>query len=327
MAKSDHISPKDVFLDIWTVATLYVSAGFLISLLFDFVNYYLPDAANPYFSADSLRWSVAILLTIFPTHVIAQWLLQKEYSKEPAKRERRLHKWLLYLTLFLAAAAIVGDLATLIYNFLGGELSARFILKVLSVALVAGGILSYYILDLRREGVKLSSASIWLVRVIIVFVAVAVIGAFFVAGSPFRQRDVKIDEQRINHLQTIQNEIVYNYWQNKRELPPSLGALRNDITGFAPPVDPETSSPYEYLKTGDLSFELCGVFTTSNLNDPKARFVPEAFPYGKSPENWQHASGRVCFNRTIDPALYPKTQVVVPPGTPLDEPVPVKSAQ
>lgn len=325
MAKSDHVSPKDVFLDIWTVATLYVSAGFLISLLFDFVNYYLPDAANPYFSANSLRWSVAILLTIFPTHVIAQWLLQKEYQKEPAKRERRLHKWLLYLTLFLAAIAIVVDLATLIYNFLGGELSARFILKVLSVALVAGGILSYYILDLRREGVKLSSGSLWLVRGLVAFVGVAVIGAFFVAGSPFRQREVKIDEQRLGHLQMIQNEIVYNYWQNKRELPPSLEALRNNITGFAAPVDPETKSPYEYLKTGDLSFELCGVFTTSNLNDPKAVFSQPAFPYGASPDNWQHASGRVCFVRTIDPSLYPKTPAGIPPGAPA--PVPVKPAQ
>lgn len=326
MAKSDHVSPKDVFLDIWTVASLYVSAGFLISLLFDFVNYYLPDAANPYFSADSLRWSVAILLTIFPTHVIAQWLLQKEYARQPAKRERRLHKWLLYLTLFLAAVAIVADLATLIYNFLGGELSARFILKVLSVALVAGGILCYYILDIRRKAVELSSGSITLVRVLITLVGIAVIGAFFVAGSPFRQRDVKIDEQRIGHLQMIQNEIVYNYWQNKRELPPSLDALRNDISGFAPSVDPETKQPYEYQKTGDLSFELCGIFATSNLNDKTY--------YEQNFENWQHNAGRVCFNRTIDPSLYPypKLPVGVPQAAPTPPgasapPVPVKPAQ
>ena len=309
MDESHHVSPKDVFLDLWTVATLYVSAGFLISLLFDFVNYFFPDVANPYFSSDSLRWSVAILLTIFPTHVIAQWWLQKGYIIDSEKRERRLHKWLLYLTLFLTAIAIVVDLAVLVYNFLGGELSVRFLLKVLSVAVVASGILGYYVLDLRRKEAKLSRQSITLVRGLIAFVAIVVIGAFFIAGSPFRQRDVKIDDQRINHLQMIQNEIVYTYWQNKRELPPSLEALRNNITGFAPQVDPETNQPYEYQKTSDLSFELCAVFTTSNINDPNAnmpRCAP-ASPYGKTPDNWQHVSGRVCFDRTIDPALYPKT--------------------
>lgn len=303
MNESNHISPKDVFLDLWTVATLYVSAGFLISLLFDFVNYFFPDVANPYFSSDSLRWSVAILLTIFPTHVIAQWLLQKAYALEPAKRERRLHKWLLYLTLFLTAIAIVVDLAVLVYNFLGGELSARFLLKILSVAIVAGGILGYYVLDLRRKEAKLSAQSIMLIRGLIAFVAITVIGAFFIAGSPFRQRDIKIDEQRISHLQMIQNEIVYNYWQNKRELPPSLEALKNSITGFVPPVDPETGNQYEYRRTGDLTFELCAVFNVSSKDNPNAR-TPQPYYYPYNAENWNHASGRVCFDRVIDPDLY-----------------------
>ena len=28
-------------------------------------------------------------------------------------------------------------------------------------------------------------------------------------------------------------------------------------------------------------------------------------PVGKTPENWQHAAGKHCFSRTIDPELYP----------------------
>lgn len=320
MTEPTRVSPKDVFLDLWTVVTLYVSVGFFISLLFDYVNYFFPDVANPYFSSDSVRWSVAILLAIFPTHIVAQWWLQKGYMIDPEKRERRLRKWLLYLTLFLTAVILVGDLVALVYNFLGGELSARFILKVLSVGVVAGGVLSYYILDLRREGVKLAFESLVLVRGLITIVLIAVVGAFFITGSPFRQRDIKIDEQRIGALSTIQNQIVFTYWQNKGGLPPTLDALRDSISGFVPPVDPETNNPYEYAKIGDLSFQLCAVFITSNINDPKAK-LPQAIsypPYG-APDNWQHAAGRVCFDRTIDPSLYSKQQT-----TPSLEPMPAK---
>ena len=44
-----------------------------------------------------------------------------------------------------------GDLITLLYNVLGGELGARFLLKVFVVGAIAGSIFGYYLSDLRRE--------------------------------------------------------------------------------------------------------------------------------------------------------------------------------
>ena len=55
-----------------------------------------------------------------------------------------------YVTLAIAACALVGDVISLIYNFLGGELTARFLLKVLTVALIAGTAFVYYLWDLRE---------------------------------------------------------------------------------------------------------------------------------------------------------------------------------
>jgi membrane protein YqaA with SNARE-associated domain len=46
---------------------------------------------------------------------------------------------------------LIGDVITLIYNFLGGELSARFVLKILTVAVIAGGVVAYYLADIRGE--------------------------------------------------------------------------------------------------------------------------------------------------------------------------------
>jgi hypothetical protein len=46
---------------------------------------------------------------------------------------------------------LLGDTTTLIYNLLGGDITTRFILKVLVVAAIAGSAFTYYLLDLRKE--------------------------------------------------------------------------------------------------------------------------------------------------------------------------------
>jgi len=55
------------------------------------------------------------------------------------------------LTLFVAGMALVGDTAVLIYNLLGGELTIRFLLKVATIAIIAGGMFSYFMGDMRKE--------------------------------------------------------------------------------------------------------------------------------------------------------------------------------
>ena len=44
-------------------------------------------------------------------------------------------------------------MTTLVYNLLGGEVTTRFLAKVVVVAVIAGGIFHYYMHDLRREEV------------------------------------------------------------------------------------------------------------------------------------------------------------------------------
>jgi len=53
--------------------------------------------------------------------------------------------------LFVAAGFLIGDLVTLIYSLLEGELSSRFVLKVLVVGAIAGAVFTYYLRDLRRD--------------------------------------------------------------------------------------------------------------------------------------------------------------------------------
>ncbi|HRN63040.1 MAG TPA: DUF5671 domain-containing protein [Luteimonas sp.] len=150
-----YLSARDAFLYLVLFATLYLWAWHLGSLLFDLIEHALPDAADPIYRtqglARSMRWSIASLLIAFPVFAFVAHRIAAEVARNPAKRLSAVRRWLTYLTLFIAAAVLIGDLTTLVYNVLGGELSLRFVLKVLVAGAIAGTIFGYYLGDLRRE--------------------------------------------------------------------------------------------------------------------------------------------------------------------------------
>lgn len=149
------LSAREAFLYLVLFATLYFAAWNLGSLLFDLINHFWPDPAAPEYAivrlGSEIRWSTAALIIAFPVFVFMSHLITREVAKHPIKRLSPVRRWLTYLTLFIAAAVLVGDMTTLVYNLLGGELSTRFLLKVLVAALIAGSVFGYYLYDLRRE--------------------------------------------------------------------------------------------------------------------------------------------------------------------------------
>ena len=150
-----YLSPREAFLYLVLFATLYLSAYQLGSLLFDLINRFLPDAADPAYAvrsaAHSMRWSVASLVIAFPVFLFVARHLGQDMARNPARRLSAVRRWLTYLTLFLAATILIGDLITLVYNLLGGELSLRFVLKVLVAGVISGAIFAWYLADLRNE--------------------------------------------------------------------------------------------------------------------------------------------------------------------------------
>ena len=150
-----YLSAREAFLYLVLFASLYVWAYHLGDLLFDLINRGLPDPADSSYmrnrAGDSMRMSVASILIAFPLFLFVARLLGKELARNPAKRQSVVRRWLTYMTLFLAAGVLVGDLIALVYHVLGGELTLRFLLKVLVVGGIAGGIFGFYLQDLRRE--------------------------------------------------------------------------------------------------------------------------------------------------------------------------------
>lgn len=152
-----YLSAREAFIYLLLFTTLYLSAYNLGQLLFQFIYLAIPDvAATAYASAPegiraSIRWAVSSLVVAFPIFLYLSRLTGKEVHRDPAKRASKVRRWLTYLTLFLAATIIIGDLIAILNDLLGGALTLRFLLKALTVGLIAAGIFGYYLHDLRVE--------------------------------------------------------------------------------------------------------------------------------------------------------------------------------
>lgn len=300
--------PRDVFLHLFSIVVLYWSAVSFITLCWQYINYFFPDINEIRYGYQSyigpIRFSVASLVIIFPLLLWASWYLNKIYRREVVVRESKIRKWLIYFTLFIASLIIIGDLVMVIYNFLGGDVTAKFMLKALSVLIVALVVFGYYLDDVRRSE-PLKSAK-YVASASGIIILAFVIGAFFIVGSPNQARLVQLDEQRMNDLENIQWQIV-NYWQKKEQLPNSLSDLNDSISGSIAPQDPQTNQDYEYtIKDAKLlNFELCASFSLSNKTQNGVKPIA-AYPVSERglPRNWDHGQGRVCFERQIDKQLY-----------------------
>lgn len=150
-----YVSAKDAFLYLVLFAMLYVSAYHLGQLVFRLIDLAWPEPADavygPTYARDAIRWAVSSIVIAFPIFLFVSRLIDRSIRADPAARASRVRKWLTYMTLFLAASVLVGDLTTLVYSALGGELGLRFLLKVLTVGAIAGAIFGYYLSDLRRD--------------------------------------------------------------------------------------------------------------------------------------------------------------------------------
>lgn len=298
-------TPKDVFLHLFGIVTFYLTVISFITLYIQYINALFPDALNFYYNGISqgIRWSTSILIIALPAYLISNWLLNKDIKIDPMHREIKIRKWLVYLTLFVSAVTVIIDLMVLVYNFLNGELSTRFFLKIIVVLLVATAVFAYYFWDLKNKETNTKLPKL-LAIILIAVVLASIIWGFFIIGTPKDQRNRRFDEQRVQNLRDIQYQVL-DYWQKKNTLPKDLNALTDNISGFKASVDPETQNQYEYKIVSNLTFELCANFTTDSKDsvDQNGSDMMPIYNMGWG-DNWEHRAEKTCFERTIDPELY-----------------------
>ena len=308
------VTPKDFFLHLGTMIALYVSVVSLLALLFQYINVLFPDVLNTYNYYDpyspQIRLSIASLIIIFPLYIFLTRLLNRDLRVHTEKKELWIRKWLIYITLFVGSITIVVDLITLINIFLGGEITTRFILKVLAILVVVGGTFLYYLYDLKGKWEREEGTSQIVGWVAGIFVLATIVSGFFIIGSPMSQRLVRFDDQKINNLSEIQSQIVW-FWQQKKRLPKDLSELEDPLVGYTVPKDAQTDNAYVYKIKGNMIFELCATFNLPNDNKSVERAYPVYSDYSGGFVNatWEHEAGEKCFSRTIDPERFPPQKI------------------
>lgn len=305
-----HTTPKDFFLYLFGAVSLYLSATMLITLLWQLINTWLPETGS-YASSpvEAIRMAIAFLVISFPAYLIAMWWIGKDVDKEPGKREMWVRRWFIYATLFIAAIVMLGDLISILYAFLGGEIAMRFFLKALVVGAVAGAVFWYHQYILKRTpGTDLAFRKGITVAAAVVVGAAVVAGVAF-AGSPSEARAQRDDMTRVSDLQSMQWGVT-NFWSLKQRLPANAAEIVDPANPSPLPRDPKTGEEYRYEAKGANEFVLCANFETEYTSADAAKefgYSSEmGITAGGKTATWEHGTGETCFTRTIDPERYPK---------------------
>lgn len=306
MEQPVKMTPKDFFLHLGVVATLYVSTIAFISFVFAVINLALPDTAVGAWMYDSARsslaWSLSVFIVVYPVFVYLLFKASRYMRQNTERAAVSIRKWFIYLTIFLTAVTLIIDGIVLLTTFLQGEqLTLRFILKVLTIIVVALTIFWFSVKDLRGSFVTEPQTLKRTTIVTTIVVLICIVVGFIYMGSPRQARLALEDVQRVQDLSFIQNEVV-EYWRTTETLPASLAAIGDPIRYVEVPVDPVTGEQYEYTVTGTTSFELCATFATKSKEGVPEDSRAYYGAFSGTEAYFTHDVGRTCFTRTIDPA-------------------------
>lgn len=147
-----------------------------------------------------------------------------------------------------------------------------------------------------------------------------VIVTLLVSGTPFEQKSIALDRQRLKAFNTIKSQIeVYSYTKGQ---PQNLSQVTSLNSGYYAKSlrDPETGKPYDYKVISDTSFQLCTTFSTGSSKQDK--FTMESL--GVS--NISYKKGYNCFSYKVDVNRSPKRIYLSPTPTSRPSPIPIPKA-
>lgn len=297
---------RDAFLYLLTFVSLYITVWAVILLCYTYLDYLYPDPAwgeaGVEAALDAVRYAIAAAIIGFPLFVVLTAILERAVLQDPNSQLNPLRKWLTYLTLFLAAALTLGDVITLLYYFLDGALTTRFVLKAIVLLVIAELTLSYYVLSPQPGKPRPASHRLrpLVAGAAVLLVVGSVVLGFAQAGSPLTARLRRLDEKRVEDLRAIHQALQRMVTQRdnntgtvtlNRELPKSLEevaeyTLTNEVGRKLDLQDPESREDYVYKVTGEKAYELSATFSL-----PREK---------KQSLFWNHPAGQHSFQFHAD---------------------------
>ena len=182
---SSKLSAGFFFLCLGVLITLITSVTAFLNLVFETLDKRFPDILNASYQYgystyqyEGIRAALATLIIFFPVFLIVSHFWRKFAEKEMGHIDQIIRKWLIYIVLFLSSVVAVIDLVALVRYFISGEITTRFILKVLTVLIVVFMVGAYYIISLRSNSVHKAKISISFGVVAILLVIFAIVYSF-----------------------------------------------------------------------------------------------------------------------------------------------------
>ncbi len=313
MEEKKYNYARDGFVYLLSYATLLISSIGMNFLLKAIVAYFLPDAlqntgAFP-MSDEMVIGFMAATLIGFPIFTYLNVVANKMLKSGKMKSDSGVRNWLLYITMVAVILIIIWQIIQLFIGFLNGALATRFIINTFITLVIAFAVLGYQWWHLRKYGEHYEPKAglgfkifEWVVFVV---VAGAVIGSFFIIGSPTQRRLERLDNTRVERLSNIQSAIQ-NYYgfrggPGHQQLPTDFDQLIADPNVYIVPdglIDPVTKQRFEYRVTGAAAYELCATFDTVFSQESKNPIIPITEP-ASALQRFYHGVGRVCFPLTI----------------------------
>lgn len=146
-AGSWDLAPKQIFLHLLAMATLYISAAGVLILIWGLAEHWFPDPYLTYdYGGDSgaVRGGISMAVVAFPIFLgLALQIRRKTLSGEiPAGSG--LRSGFVYANLFVVAVAVLITLMVSVNAFLNGDLTPRFAVRAGGVLLLVGLLYLYY---------------------------------------------------------------------------------------------------------------------------------------------------------------------------------------
>lgn len=332
----------DILVYLGIAIALIASVTNILEILFTAVDLKFRDMFSETLYVDAtqsdVRFAIASLVIMFPIYIGLSSYTAKNIEKYLYKQDISVRKIMIYCTLFVAVLTLIGTLVSVIYTYLGGELSLRFELKALCVFAVALALFGYYYYALTRDYSKKTFIPTTVTIITTLFVISSIVWSVSIIGTPTQMRAKKIDSTRLSDISRIQQEIL-NRIQTTDKLPLTLTELDNAFQGYQVPTDPVTKEAYTYKVvtqpnvkvnyatnkkelTTSAVFELCANFDTVRNIDARGQVLPSGIDTtgafvtdrlylasnqyfdGDMSPFWNHDLGETCFKRVIAPDMY-----------------------
>lgn len=244
-----------VFISLGAVAVHLVVLGFLLT------DMLLPEQGqNLRYVRAGMRWPIAALIAFTPVFLLLNRAIQRKSAADQGRRRSLVRKWVASVTLLIATVSLLGDLVVTLFSLLNGEMTLRFAIKAVIVAVVAGLVFAYYRDELDEDtgpDAKANQRGL-AVSAILACVAVAVVAGLIIGGGPIRARQENRDSERYGDLMAINRHVECRISEVGR-IPDTLENSEICPADF-PTNDPYTGDAYAFSQIDDRHWRVCADF-------------------------------------------------------------------